>query len=137
MSNVCVDCYSILGVRRDATQDEIKSAYRTLAKLVHPDLGGAGQADATSNFIRVQEAYRILSDPVRRRAYDDQASLALETNSHGLEAVVERQEYGDAQFGNTPSWKSFRNRIFKPAVYMSLFFALILWGIIAAIFNSR
>jgi hypothetical protein len=129
MSNVCVDCYSILGVRRDATQDEIKSAYRTLAKLVHPDLGGAGQADATSNFIRVQEAYRILSDPVRRRAYDDQANLALETNSHGIEAVVESQEYDDVQFGNAPSWKSFRNRIFKPAVYMSLFIALIVAGL--------
>lgn len=58
--------YEILGVRRDASDDQIKSAYRRRAKTTHPDSGGAPDA-----FSRVQKAYELLLDPVRRKVFDD------------------------------------------------------------------
>lgn len=58
--------YIILGISKDATQNEIKAAYRQLVKELHPDHYG----ENTKPFIEVQEAYCILSDPARRRAYD-------------------------------------------------------------------
>jgi curved DNA-binding protein CbpA len=58
--------YEILGVRRDATDDQIKAAYRRRAKTTHPDSGGDPEA-----FSRVQKAYELLLDPVRRKVFDD------------------------------------------------------------------
>ena len=58
--------YIILGIPSKSSQEEIKSAYRRLAKEFHPDRYG----DNNSPFLNVQEAYSVLSDPVRRRAYD-------------------------------------------------------------------
>ncbi len=58
--------YEVLGVEADATQDDIKAAYRRLSRQVHPDQGGSGAL-----FRRVTEAYETLSDPERRKAYDD------------------------------------------------------------------
>lgn len=58
--------YEILGVRRDASDDQIKAAYRRRAKATHPDSGGDPAA-----FGRVQKAYELLLDPVRRKVFDD------------------------------------------------------------------
>ena len=65
------DYYAILGVLRDATQEEITAAYFSLASKLHPDLSAAG-ADCrdTADFKRLNEAYQILSDPRQRREYD-------------------------------------------------------------------
>lgn len=63
------DYYATLGVPRNATQDEIKHAYRKLARKYHPDLNK--QADAEAKFKDVGEAYKVLSDPEKRAAYDD------------------------------------------------------------------
>ena len=58
--------YFILGVNEDATQGEIKTAYRRHAKELHPDRSGKG-AEA---FLDLQEAYGVLGDPKQRRDYD-------------------------------------------------------------------
>jgi len=58
--------YLILGVSADSSVDEIKMAYRRLAKEFHPDYFGSN----SSFFMAIQEAYSILSDPVRRQKYD-------------------------------------------------------------------
>ncbi|MEX0617073.1 MAG: DnaJ domain-containing protein [Candidatus Woykebacteria bacterium] len=60
-----MDHYKRLGIPRDADASQVRSAYRREAKKVHPDLGGDAE-----NFKKVQEAYKVLSDPERRMEYD-------------------------------------------------------------------
>lgn len=62
------DYYKILGLKRDATQEEIKRTYRKLARKYHPDV--SKEKDAEAKFKEVQEANSVLSDPEKRAAYD-------------------------------------------------------------------
>jgi curved DNA-binding protein len=62
------DYYKIMGVGHDAKQDEIKRAYRKLARKYHPDV--SKEADAETHFKEVGEAYEVLKDPEKRAAYD-------------------------------------------------------------------
>jgi curved DNA-binding protein len=62
------DYYEIMGVNRDASQDEIKRAYRKLARKYHPDV--SKEADAEARFKELGEAYAVLKDPEKRAAYN-------------------------------------------------------------------
>jgi len=64
-----IDYYTTLGIPYDATPDEIRSAYFTLARTFHPDVNPA--QDASGQFITVQKSYEILSDSQKRAAYDE------------------------------------------------------------------
>ncbi|MFX0074562.1 MAG: DnaJ domain-containing protein [Candidatus Hermodarchaeota archaeon] len=61
--------YEILEVEKDASEEEIKLAYRRLAKKFHPDLNQS-DPNAKEKFIKLHEAYDILSDPQKRKIYD-------------------------------------------------------------------
>lgn len=72
-----MDYYSILGVNKDASAEQLKKAYRKLAMENHPDRGGDGQ-----KFAQINEAYDTLKDPQKRQQYDNpQSNYSFNTNS--------------------------------------------------------
>jgi len=80
-----MDCYAVLGVQEDASQDEIKQAFRERALECHPDRADEGdEAAAKEEFLRVRKAFELLSDPRKRAAYD-----ADEDGEEGVGEVAE------------------------------------------------
>ena len=65
------DYYKVLGVSKNATQDEIQKAYRELARKYHPDLNPDNVEEAKKKFQEVQEAFETLKDPDKRKMYDE------------------------------------------------------------------
>ena len=64
------DYYQVLGVDRDASQQEIKKSFRQLALRYHPDRNPENSKQAEETFKRINEAYEVLGNEVRRRRYD-------------------------------------------------------------------
>lgn len=63
------DYYEVLGVSKDASSDDLKKAYRKLAKQYHPDMN-PGDKTAETKFKEVNEAYEVLNDPAKRQRYE-------------------------------------------------------------------
>ncbi|MBR6403763.1 MAG: molecular chaperone DnaJ, partial [Eubacterium sp.] len=76
------DLYEVLGVSKNATDNELKKAYRVLAKKYHPD-ANPGDKEAEAKFKEASEAYAILSDPDNRKKYDQFGFAAFDQNGGG------------------------------------------------------
>ena len=72
--------YEVLGVDRNSTQKEIKSAYRKLAKKYHPDLNG-GSEEAAEKLKEINESFSIIGDEENRAKYDRYGAAAFDPNS--------------------------------------------------------
>ena len=72
------DYYELLGVNKNATDDEIKSAFRKLAKQYHPDLHTGDKEEAEAKFKKINEAYEVLSDKEKRAKYDQFGHAAFD-----------------------------------------------------------
>lgn len=87
------DHYEKLGATPGATADEIKAAYRKKATQYHPDKNQS--ADAPMRFREVQEAYEVLSDPERRKAYDDYRQRSLIDDPHAVAMELSKRYIQD------------------------------------------
>lgn len=76
------DYYEVLGVAKNASDAELKKAYRKLAKKYHPDVN-PGDKEAEAKFKEATEAYGILSDPDKRKQYDQFGHAAFENGGGG------------------------------------------------------
>ena len=76
------DYYEVLGVSKTATQDELKKAYRKLARKYHPDLNKDNE-EAAEKFKECNEAYSVLSDDQKRAQYDQFGHAAFENGGMG------------------------------------------------------
>lgn len=89
-----IDYYKILGVDKTATQDDIKKAFRKLARQYHPDLN-PNDANAKEKFQAINEANEVLSDPEKRKKYDEYG----ENWKHADEFEAQRKAYQNQQGG--------------------------------------
>ena len=69
------DYYEVLGIQKNASTDDIKSAFRKLARQYHPDV--SKEPDAEEKFKEINEAYGVLSDPQKRARYDQYGRAGL------------------------------------------------------------
>ena len=89
-----IDYYKILGVNKDASQDDIKKAFKKLARKYHPDLN-PNDPNAKQRFQEINEANEVLGDPEKRKKYDQYG----ENWKHADEFEAQKQRYGQQAGG--------------------------------------
>lgn len=108
------DPYRVLGILRIADAEQVKAAHRRMAKRYHPD----GSAGDEARFLAVQEAYQLLSDPLRRREWDRGHAPGPISSRPKRRARPERRRRRDSRAGTSgrvPWWVDFRPGAARPA----------------------
>src|ERR1700683_2245955 len=100
-----IDYYKVLGVSKTATQDEIKKAYRKLARKHHPDLN-PNDKEANKKFQQINEANEVLSDPEKRKKYDQYGKDWQHADQfEQAKQQRERHPQGDSGYGFSGDFK--------------------------------
>lgn len=109
------DPYKILGVRRDASEAEIKKAYRQITKKYHPDVAKIDKKEAEKIFIRATDAYELLTDEKRKRLFDQTGSVSEEPEVDQQSGYQQYYQWpgGFGNFHNTFFYHNFNNYDFK------------------------
>jgi curved DNA-binding protein len=102
------DYYGILGVSRTANADEIKKAYRKLARQYHPDMNPGNKA-AETRFKEVGEAYEVLSDTDKRKKYDQFGQYWKQAGPASGRSTRSSSSFEDVEFGQYGSFEDFIN----------------------------
>ena len=116
--------YQVLGIEANASEAEIKKAYKKLARTYHPDLNPKRPRSAHDRFRRLQEAYDVLSDPISRRQYDESLGIGQtnpETNEAGRTRAVSPSGTVDTdQEGTRDRWLDLFNWTFTSGLLLSI-----------------
>ena len=129
------DYYDLLGVPPDATEDDIREAYRRRAKEFHPDQNPTHRDWAEKQFKQLIEAYNVLSDPAQRRAYDRtrwQAQVESQRQARGQSTPPPGSSpprYGPTVTTTSPDWLP-RAAIWVWGLFLFFVFALLVMGLI-------
>jgi DnaJ-class molecular chaperone len=117
MATTARDYYQILGLSRSATADDIKKAYRRLARQYHPDLhSGSKKAEMEKKFKELNEAHEVLSDPDKRKKYDQYGAQWEQAEAY----EKARQQAGAQGFGGGQAGGSFGGEAFSD-IFENLF----------------
>jgi DnaJ-class molecular chaperone len=100
------DLYKVLGVSRDADAETLKKAYRKLARRHHPDVNPGDKA-AEEKFKEISEAYDVLSDPTKRRNYDEFGEISLQGGFDAEQARRAREAFGQRFGGGEGEFRSY------------------------------
>jgi curved DNA-binding protein len=100
------DYYEILGVPRDASNEEIKQVFRRLARQYHPDVN-PGNKEAEEKFKDIGEAYEVLSDPTKRTQYDEFSKFWTQRGGRGKQARGRSDRSGRG--GNEDDYSKFED----------------------------
>ena len=92
-----IDYYKILGISKNATQQEIKKAYRKLARKLHPDIN-PNDKDAHHKFQQINEANEVLSDPEKRKKYDKYGEHWEHSEAYEKAQKEQQQQYQQRQY---------------------------------------
>ena len=111
--------YDVLNVPCDATEEEIKTAYRNMLKAFHPDYYTGDKVFAENMTRRIVEAYSVLKDAERRRRYDDALSINKDIRKNGTESASNNTKADDIESPENPPQPSERTRRIRPSVVLS------------------
>ena len=124
-----IDYYKVLGLPNTATQDDIKKAYRKLARKYHPDVNPNAE-EAKKSFQQINEANEVLSDPEKRKKYDQYGKdwEHAEAYEEAKKQKARQGDYGQSDFGGGGNYQQYSSSDFGDGQDFSDFFSSMFGG---------